>query len=180
MQPELMGSSTVLKPSCSLGISRYAQAPRRSAAPISAGDILEDSKRRADERSVIRQCRIRGSAECGALFCPASFVIPAVSVPFLRTGNAVRPELALGVRISCRSHLSFTPAGTPCGQKFSGERLMLELALFFLVVAVIAAVFGFTGIAAAAAGIAKIIFYIFVALFVIFLIIALMFGAAIF
>jgi uncharacterized membrane protein YtjA (UPF0391 family) len=68
----------------------------------------------------------------------------------------------------------------PSARIFSGERLMLKLALLFLVISIIAAVFGFTGIASAAAGIAKILFFIFIVLFVIFLIIALLVGAAIF
>jgi uncharacterized membrane protein YtjA (UPF0391 family) len=83
-----------------------------------------------------------------------------------KDGGAVQPEL-----VTC---------GRVPSADIPGERHMLELALFFLVVAVIAAVFGFTGIAAAAAGIAKMIFYIFVVLFVVFLIVALLLGRAIF
>lgn len=47
------------------------------------------------------------------------------------------------------------------------EKIMLEWAVVFFVVAIIAAVFGFGGIASAAAGIAKILFFIFLVLFLI-------------
>lgn len=57
---------------------------------------------------------------------------------------------------------------------------MLNLALFFLVVAVVAGVLGFTNIAAGAAGIAKILFYIAVAIFVVVLVAGLLMGTLIF
>jgi len=51
------------------------------------------------------------------------------------------------------------------------NRIMLNWAIAFLILAIIAAVFGFFGIATAAVGIAKILFYIFLVLFVVSLIV---------
>ena len=49
---------------------------------------------------------------------------------------------------------------------------MLEIALFFLVVALIAGALGFTGLARGAASIAKVIFFVFIAVFGILLLLA--------
>jgi uncharacterized membrane protein YtjA (UPF0391 family) len=110
-----------------------------------------------------------------------------VSAASQQTGGAPQPELAPGVCVSLRVPVRVVPLGCrfscwsgPRRDELSGERLMLKLALFFLVVSIIAAVFGFTGIASAAAGIAKILFFIAFILFMIFLIVALLAGAAFF
>jgi len=49
----------------------------------------------------------------------------------------------------------------------SGDKIMLNWALVFLVVALIAAVFGFGGIAIEAAWIAKVLFVVFLVLFLV-------------
>lgn len=57
--------------------------------------------------------------------------------------------------------------GSPVNEK---ERLMLNWAIAFFIIAIIAAIFGFGGIAAGAAEIAKILFFVFLVLFLISLI----------
>jgi uncharacterized membrane protein YtjA (UPF0391 family) len=62
----------------------------------------------------------------------------------------------------------------------TGNRKMLRLALFFLVISLIAAVFGFTGIAVATAEIARMLFFVAIAIFVVLLVAGVITGAALF
>jgi uncharacterized membrane protein YtjA (UPF0391 family) len=84
---------------------------------------------------------------------------------------------------------SYLPGNLPAGPAFPLScgsvwpvwgRIMLKLALFFLVVSIIAGVFGFSGIAAASAGVAKILFFVAIVIFLVFVVLAIIAGRAIF